>query len=295
MSMFTVRNLNDGFGAEIEGFEYRGEVDDVTHRRLREVFDERGVLVFRGLDIDRTAQAYLSELMIRVDAPTLEEAAVLAGRQDGFWISNKEPGAAAPFGRLLYHCDMMWSQQPFLVNSLYGLDVAPDVVPTQFVSSVNAWRTLPESLRSRVKNLHALHVTDLDGAGDRRRGDDDGELSNPVRESFVSTTTSVGHRHPRTGCTLLYVSQGMTKEIVELPSDGSEELLGELFAHLYRPENVLEHHWRNGDLILWDNLALQHARPAVSADSPVRTLRKVCSPIPTSAVERESPVYESMA
>jgi taurine dioxygenase len=293
--MFTERNLTDGFGAEIEGFEYRGEVDDVTHRRLREVFDDRGVLVFRGLDIDRTAQAYLSELVIRDDAPTLEEAAVLAGRQDGFWISNKEPGAAAPFGRLLYHCDMMWSQQPFLVNSLYGLDVAPDVVPTQFVSSVQAWQTLPEPLRSRVENLHALHVTDLDGVDDRRRGDDDGELSNPIRESFVSTITSVGHRHPRTGSTLLYVSQGMTKEIVELSNDESEELLGELFAHLYQPQHVLEHHWRNGDLILWDNLALQHARPAVSADGPVRTLRKVCSPIPTAAVELESPVYESMA
>ena len=29
--------------------------------------------------------------------------------------------------------------------------------------------------------------------------------------------------------------------------------LTELFAHLYRPENVIEHHWHNGDLVIWDN------------------------------------------
>ena len=100
---------SEGFGAEIEGFQLDGEVDAPTHRQLRQAFDDRGVLVFRGLDMDRAAQAYLSELVIRDRAPTLAEAAELARKQDGFWISNKEPGAAAPFGRLLFHKDMMWS------------------------------------------------------------------------------------------------------------------------------------------------------------------------------------------
>ena len=156
MGEFTIRNITEGFGAVVEGFQYTGEVDDASHRRLREAFDERGVLVFRDLDIDRTAQAYLSELVISDKAPTLHEAAELAGRQSSFWISNKEPGAAAPFGRLLYHKDMMWSDQPFLVNSLYGVDVAPDVAPTLFASSARAWETLPDGLRARVEGRSAV-------------------------------------------------------------------------------------------------------------------------------------------
>ena len=71
MSPLKIRDLSDGFGAEVDGFHTRGEVDSATHRQLREPFDDRGVLVFRGLDIDRTAQAYLSELVIRDDAPML--------------------------------------------------------------------------------------------------------------------------------------------------------------------------------------------------------------------------------
>jgi taurine dioxygenase len=282
MNAFTIRKLTEGFGAQIEGFQFDGEVDDATHRRLREAFNDRGVLVFRGLDIDRTAQAYLSELMITDKAPTLSEAAELAGKQDGFWISNKEPGAAAPFGRLLYHCDMMWSTEPFYVNSLYGVDVEPPVVPTLFVSAAYAWETLPDALRARVENRAAVHVTGPEGFDDRRRGDADGELLNPIREQTLSTTTPVAHDHPLTGRTLLYVSQGMTKEIVGLSKDESEDLLDELFKHLYRPEHVWQHEWHNGDLVIWDNLALQHARAAVSVDGPARTLRKIGSPIPVT-------------
>jgi len=33
---------------------------------------------------------------------------------------------------------------------------------------------------------------------------------------------------------------------------------------LYRPEGILDHQWRNGDFIIWDNLMLQHARPDLS-------------------------------
>jgi alpha-ketoglutarate-dependent taurine dioxygenase len=293
MSPLKIRNLSDGFGAEVDGFQYDGEVDSATHLQLREAFDDRGVLVFRGLDIDRTAQAYLSELLIRDNAPTLAEAAALAGKQDGFWISNTEPGAAAPFGRLLYHKDMMWSPDPFLVNSLYGVDVAPDVVPTLFASSARAWDTLSDALRARVEGRSAIHVTGPEGFGDRRRAGLDGDVLNNIRETTPSHTTLVGHSHPRTGRTLLYVSQGMTKGIVGLSEDESEDLLEELFAHLYRQDNVIEHHWHNGDLVIWDNLALQHARAAVAAGGPPRTLRKIGSPIPAPSKADEL-TYQSV-
>ena len=45
-------------------------------------------------------------------------------------------------------------------------------------------------------------------------------------------------------------------------------------AHLYSPAYVYEHRWSEGDLILWDNRALQHARDALDPNAP-RTLRRV--------------------
>ena len=31
-------------------------------------------------------------------------------------------------------------------------------------------------------------------------------------------------------------------------------------AHCHAAERVLEHRWRTGDVVFWDNIALQHAR-----------------------------------
>ena len=51
-------------------------------------------------------------------------------------------------------------------------------------------------------------------------------------------------------------------------------MLHRLFAVLYNPSNVVRHDWRAGDLVVWETVALQHGRPAVSGPGE-RTLRRV--------------------
>jgi len=66
-----------------------------------------------------------------------------------------------------------------------------------------------------------------------------------------------------------------TDRIVGLPEADSEALLGELFDHLYAPENTFVLDWSVGDLAVWDNIALQHHRPDFPATAP-RTMQRVC-------------------
>jgi taurine dioxygenase len=80
--------------------------------------------------------------------------------------------------------------------------------------------------------------------------------------------------HPRTGAPILCCNASHSDRIVELDGPESETLIQALFARLYAAENRYAHHWRNGDLIVWDNLALQHARPPVP-HGVVRTLQRV--------------------
>jgi taurine dioxygenase len=192
------------------------------------------------------------------------------------FVSNKEPGGGAPYGRLLFHCDMMWSERPHQALSLYGVDVEQPNVPTMFVSMGHGWDTLPDGLRTRVEHLHAVHGHDA--TYPNRGGDDD--VIDSVFEQPKKTTTLVARPHPRTGRTMLYVSQQVTLEIEEISPEENEEVLEALFAHLYDPARVVEHDWHNGDLAIWDNQAIQHARPNVRTEAPVRTLRKVFAPIP---------------
>ena len=89
----------------------------------------------------------------------------------------------------------------------------------------------------------------------------------------------------------------MTTHIEGLPPEESEHLLDELFAVLYSPENTFEHDWRTGDLVVWDNLAAQHARGQVTEQGPERSLRKVVAPRPdaTRQASIERPRFKRQA
>jgi alpha-ketoglutarate-dependent taurine dioxygenase len=283
MAQLELRDLSPAFGSEVVGF-VPADLDDAGVQVLRDAFDERGLLVFRDIEIDRATQTALIDRLIGYDRPANDP---MAARGD-MLVSNREPEAYAPYGRLMFHSDMMWHPEPFQVLSLYGVEVEEPAVGTQFASTANAWDTLPADLKARVKDLHAEHVT---GQVYSRGGE---ELLVPERETPVKTVMPLAYVHPRTGRTLQYVSQQMTARIVEIEDlEESEALLQELFAHLYGEANSLEHSWRSGDLVAWDNLAVQHARGPVLKDGPARTLRKVISPIPAIAGSAERPKFAS--
>lgn len=272
MAQFEVTNLIDAFGAVISGLDLSHEFDDETRSTLQNVFYSRGALVFRNLDIAAVAQDRLCRMLCGENEGD-------AGLSDPKLVSNTEKGGAAPYGRLLFHADQMWHPDPSRVLSLYGQKVEPGAATTSLASGVVAWQRLPAELRARIENLEALHVT---GTVFSRGGDD---LLRAHRKHDSSLIKPVKVVHPHTGEPILYVSQQTTRQIVGLEPDESEVLLQEIFSHLYAPDVTYEHVWRDGDLMVLDNLALQHARSNVELHGPQRTLRKVIAPLPTGMIE----------
>ena len=105
MASLEVRELNPVFGAEITGLEPKIPLDDATLQQLRKLFDERKLLVFPDVEIDREFQYYLSYAIIGREQPVQDQS---APKRESL-ISNKEENGIAPFGRLLWHSDMMWN------------------------------------------------------------------------------------------------------------------------------------------------------------------------------------------
>ena len=132
MTAREVRPLHPMLGAEITGLDVTRRLDDDEIGFLRDTFDRYGLVLVRDVELGRPQQAYLCESLRGERIPTHEESVELADKQDGFWISNKMEGAAAPFGSLMFHADSMWSEFPFDIISLYGVDVQPPVAPTLF-------------------------------------------------------------------------------------------------------------------------------------------------------------------
>ena len=283
MAEIRTRDLSPALGTEVEGVDLTTELDDDTVARLRQLFDDRSVLVFHDVDLSADDQAYVAGLLVGTQAPTGRPAAIANAVVYKDHYSNKEEGGYAPTGRLLYHSDSMWAPTPSELLSLYGLKVGQPQVPTTWVSTAYAWTTLPEQLRHRIEGLEVEHMT-----GQQPRGDAD-EMLKAVHEETRSVVTPIAKPHPRTGRPLLFASEMSTARILGMTREESEDLLQELFTHLYNdPENYYEHDWRQGDLVLWDNVATQHGRPNLTKEGAERTLRKVIAPVPTHTMAKPS-------
>jgi taurine dioxygenase len=83
----------------------------------------------------------------------------------------------------------------------------------------------------------------------------------------------VGHRL-RQLLPMLFLDEHFTSHFDGMSPAESEALYGHVLAHLLSEPHVYGHQWRQGDLVVWDNLAVAHARQSLS-DAGGRTLRRV--------------------
>jgi taurine dioxygenase len=61
-----------------------------------------------------------------------------------------------------------------------------------------------------------------------------------------------------------------------MPEDESHELLRRLFNHAVRPEFRYRHKWRVGDVLMWDNCAVQH-KAHFDYEPPLRRVMQRCT------------------
>ncbi len=222
---------------------------------LRRMFDEQGLVLIRGLDLSMDEQKALCRLFGPVIDTPLENFIVSNVREDGY-LGVQE---------LLFHHDIAYLPAPYPGGSLHAIDVGEGATSTRFASGTRAWAQLPPALRERVAPLNALHV--------KQRVFDRPNTLADLEPGDVCAIHAVVGKHARTGAPYLMVSEDLTVCIAGLSEKDSADLLQELFARIYAPDNVYEHHWRKGDIVIWDNLAVQHARGPIS---PVpRTLQRV--------------------
>jgi taurine dioxygenase len=135
-----------------------------------------------------------------------------------------------------------------------------------------AYQQLSDSVKERLEGLQGLfaanYTTTSDDSGTARAAKD------VLDPTWPRAIHPVVVPHPITGERCVYVEEMQTVEILGLAPDDGDALLDLLFERLYDPANIYEHNWRNGDLVVWDNLVVQHARRKVGAQIP-RTLRRV--------------------
>lgn len=230
-------------------------LDEAQRAAVLRLYRRDGLILFRGQTLSREQQQAACDLF----GPALRT------ELDNYVVSNVVEGGFLGKAELLFHNDIPYVPAPFLGGSLHALEVAQGAAATRFASALRGWDGLPDGLKTRVEGLNALHV----------RGHMLGRRTTlaDLDPGDMATVHPVVGKQEGTGRPYLFVNLDMSACITKMPHDESDALLEELFSYLYAPGNVYEHQWRQGDLVVWDNLAVQHARSATG--NAARTLQRV--------------------
>jgi taurine dioxygenase len=246
------RRLHEGFGVEVIGCDVLGAVTAEDIATLRAAYDEHQLLLFRcDRRIDPGQQIEITKWF----GPVMSAF----GGQWGVLDNEKEGSGGRE--RLPFHLDYSFTESPFKGITLHALDLPPAGTTTEFVSNIHNWATLSSDLQDLLAPMTLQHRQEPDPETGRLEY----LATHPVRLS-----------RPQTGQPILFVTQYHAHRINELNADRSNQVIGQLFDHMYAPERIYEHHWKPYDFLIWDNLAIQHSRPkpAEPSDGP-RALQRI--------------------
>jgi alpha-ketoglutarate-dependent taurine dioxygenase len=172
-------------------------------------------------------------------------------------------------GEISFHSDETFLDDPIEIISLAADVIPPAGGETVFAHGGVAYAVLPAALRARIAQLSAVHLYDASVPVYRGRFTEEILGEHPLRSA-----KPIVRAHPYTGEPVLAVTYQHAGEVVGLEREVSDALLAELFDALYDPDRLYRHSWRVGDLVLWDNRVMQHARRPFDPRAP-RRMRRV--------------------
>jgi taurine dioxygenase len=245
----TVTPTGGRLGASVTGVDLRDPSDDDV-RRIIGLLDEHLVLVFAGQDLDDDGQFAFA---CRLGRPYTHPLARVAGREPR--CEHIVDDVEHPPYQDIWHTDVSWDPEPPTYGTLRAVDLPSRGGDTIFASAYAAYDALSPTMQAMLEPLRAVHTMGVGTAFVTKAGP---EAVAKARAAFPGAEHPVVGVHPATGRRYLYVNSGFTESIVGLHPAESEALLRVLVAHAANPNFQYRHHWRLGDVVVWDERCTQH-------------------------------------
>ncbi|OBU84698.1 taurine dioxygenase [Chromobacterium subtsugae] len=253
MSLQLTR-LSPALGAVVEGIDLARPLDDEQRRAVNEALLRYQVLFFRGQDITPLQQRNFA-----VRFGDLHTHPIYPQHPEAREIMVLDTDVVDLQDNAIWHTDVTFIETPPLGGVLAARELPELGGDTLWASGIAAYEALSASLKARLEGLSAVHdfaksfplarygVTDED----RRRWDETRRKHPPISHPLVRI-------HPESGRRALFVSEGFTVAVNDLPEAEGQALLQFLFAHQSRPEFSIRWRWQAGDVAFWDNRCTIH-------------------------------------
>lgn len=248
-------------GAEIRGVDIANGFDNETFKKIDEAFNTHSVIYFRNQKINEEQLIAFTSRFGGAERNTFTEQHAHPEHSEILLVSNivvdgKHIGN--PDAGHTWHTDQSYTKCPPRATILFAIEVPEKdgkvLGSTLYASAAAAYDALPDDIKKRLEGLKAIHSITA-----RKRG---GKATEKITADQQARNPEVEHpivrTHPFTGRKCLYVREGECIGIVGMPEKEALPLIDELSEHITKPEFIYQHQWQQGDVIIWDNCALQH-------------------------------------
>ena len=226
-------------GAYVRGIDLARPLADETFDRIHAAFLEHHVICIRDQRLTPDQQTAFArrwgQIFVHPYVPSIE------GQPGMMEICDPHPITT------VWHQDTTHSKTPPRMSLLLARRVPAYGGDTLFANQHLAFEGLSAAMQRVLVGLRAVHY-----------GTEMAQAEKGLTQEEVTSIHPVVTRHPDTGRQGLFVNADYTRHFEGMTEEESRPLLEFLFSVACRPEYTWRHHWRVGDLLIWDNASVQH-------------------------------------
>ena len=223
---------------------------------IRELMEQRGVVVFPEINLSDEEQIAFTHTLGTFAHEEGESLFSKNGEDSVYPITmdtSVNPNADYLKGAFYWHIDGTMSRMPILGSIMSSRSLSKAGGETEFCNTYAAWDEMPEDAKVALEGLQVDH------AMWRSQVYHDPEPSYEKLQAWQSRGTNRlplvwKHRSGRKslvlGCTAL--------QVVGMDISDSEALLVRMRDWATSPQFVYRHHWKLGDMVVWDNTGTMH-------------------------------------
>lgn len=255
-----VKPSGQACGASITGVDLTKELSSGQIAQIREAWLEHKVLSFSEQAMsDDDLERFTLYFGCFGDDPYI---APIDGRKHIIAVQRRAKETTKLFAEN-WHTDWSFQKNPPAGTCLFGITIPPMGGDTLFVNQEKAWHDMPEKMRTKYRDLIAIHSAKRAYAPKGTYGKQDQAVDRSMdilvsKGAELTQTHPLILAHPETAKEAIYSCLGY---IIGFQGKSDEEaslLLSDLLIWQGREEFVYTHEWRPKMLVMWDNRSVLH-------------------------------------
>jgi taurine dioxygenase len=281
MSGLSIRNLGESYswGARVSGLGWHNIEDEALRAQLRQLFIERGFIVFEDMEPSPKMQVAVSTIFGPLkDHPTRNVPRADPDLAEGVIDMHHQPrgdlghdhGLVEYDGKrvisfLPWHFDHTYNDELNYAGVLRAVAQAPVGGRTGFTDGIEIYKAMNPAIRAKIEELSAIYTLDVRltqmrfGRYFKTFGDMERERANTEESAIFPRAI-----HPMvwtrpTGEKVAHFCGFSAVGIEGHEDPEGEALFEEALQEMYRCVNPYWHDWRPTDMLIWDNHRVLHA------------------------------------